>query len=65
MYSRKAWGGSVDPFILNRFLPYKPAGDGAEIDDPVVAVVLFEWKDEHLLGRPKSPDNPEVLLALS
>jgi hypothetical protein len=46
MYSRKAWGGNVDPFILTKFVTPKLA-DG---EDPVVSLVVFEWKDEELIG---------------
>lgn len=48
MYSRKSWGGSIDPFILVKFLPPKdpiPSGD-----DPIVSTVIFEWKDRSLIG---------------
>ncbi|KAK4546261.1 hypothetical protein LTR36_001938 [Oleoguttula mirabilis] len=47
MYSRKSWGGNVDPFILIKFL--KPADDGGV--DPLVSLVVFEWKDKPLIGR--------------
>lgn len=50
MYSQQAWGGPVDPFILMKFLPY--TGD----DDPVVSLVIFEWKDEDLIGVYPSAD---------
>ncbi|KAI0480525.1 lung seven transmembrane receptor-domain-containing protein [Xylariaceae sp. FL0804] len=45
MYSRTAWGGPVDPFILTVF-PDKPDGN----EDPVVSLVIFEWKDRDLIG---------------
>lgn len=45
MYSRKSWGGSVDPFILVKFL--KPP---AEQKAASVSLVIFEWKDEELVG---------------
>lgn len=47
MYSRKAWGGSVDPFILINFEKQSPDGDA----DPIVSLVVFEWKDEDFVGR--------------
>lgn len=50
MYSQQAWGGPVDPFILMKFLPY--TGD----QDPVVSLVIFEWKDEDLIGVYPSAD---------
>jgi hypothetical protein len=47
MYSRKSWGGDVDPYILVKFRK-----GAAEIDgDPLVSLVMFEWKDEELIGR--------------
>jgi hypothetical protein len=49
MYSRKAWGGNVDPFILTKFM--KPE-DIPEGEDPVVSLVVFEWQDKHLIGKP-------------
>jgi hypothetical protein len=49
MYSRKSWGGSVDPFILTKFLKDTSEGDG----DPLASIVIFEWLDEPLIGRYK------------
>ncbi|KAL3423191.1 hypothetical protein PVAG01_04938 [Phlyctema vagabunda] len=46
MYSRKAWGGAVDPFILIKFIK-QTADEGS---DPIASIVVFEWKDEHLIG---------------
>lgn len=54
MYSKSAWGGPVDPFILIKFLPHQ--GD----QDPIVSLVVFEWKDEDLIGVYPSPDAPQV-----
>lgn len=54
MYSQQAWGGAVDPFILLKFIPY--VGD----EDPVVSLVIFEWKDEDLIGVYESPDATQV-----
>lgn len=54
MYSQQAWGGPVDPFILLKFLPYE--GD----QDPVVSLVIFEWKDEDLIGVYASADATQV-----
>lgn len=53
MYSRKAWGGNVDPFILTKFM--KPE-DIPEGEDPVVSLVVFEWQDKHLIGKPAEND---------
>ncbi|KAI9719893.1 MAG: hypothetical protein M1828_006023 [Chrysothrix sp. TS-e1954] len=55
MYSSRAWGGGTDPFILTKFLPYKPPAEGA-VDDPIVSFVVFEWKDEKYIGA----DTPQV-----
>lgn len=54
MYSRKAWGGQVDPFILTKFVSESP-GEG----DPLVSMVIFEWSDEALIGRLVSDDAEE------
>lgn len=53
MYSRKAWGGSVDPFILTKFVQEPQSGDS----DPLVSLVIFEWTDENLIGRPVPGDS--------
>lgn len=50
MYSRKSWGGSVDPFILVKFLKDKIAVEKDE--DPMVSLLIFEWQDKQLLGKP-------------
>ncbi|MCJ1366694.1 hypothetical protein MMC16_005824 [Acarospora aff. strigata] len=52
MYSRKSWGGAVDPYILAKFIKIKPEGDV----DPIVSLVIFEWKDESLIGRTPEGD---------
>lgn len=57
MYSRKAWGGDVDPFILTKFV--KLEDDTATDHDVLVSLVIFEWGDEALIGRPM-PGNPDV-----
>lgn len=59
MYSRKSWGGSVDPYILAEIS--KPASnDIPEDKDPIVSIVIFEWQDEQLLGAPVSADSGAV-----
>lgn len=46
MYSLKSWGGSTPPFIL-----FTAIKDTLEDDsDPIVSLVIFEWRDEHLFG---------------
>ncbi|KAF2453669.1 lung seven transmembrane receptor-domain-containing protein [Lineolata rhizophorae] len=53
MYSRKSWGGATDPYILAKFVQAKHVDDDA---DPLVSLIMFEWKDEYLLGKPSGPD---------
>lgn len=53
MYSKKSWGGSVDPFILVKYLPDQTNDES----DPLVSMVIFEWQDEELIGR--YPDTAE------
>lgn len=57
MYSRKAWGGAIDPFILVKFLA-NTVPDGS---DPIVSLVIFEWKDEPLIGIYPTADSIQVL----
>lgn len=46
MYSRKAWGGNTDPYILTKFItPDEVEGD------PTVSLVVFEWSDRDLIGH--------------
>lgn len=56
MYSRTAWGGDTDPYILTKFSKAKVEGD----DDPTVSLVIFEWKDEDLVGIWPSEDAAPV-----
>ncbi|CAI6300791.1 unnamed protein product [Periconia digitata] len=49
MYSKKSWGGKDDPFILVKFLKNDKNKD---VEDPTVGVVIWEWKDGMLLGKP-------------
>lgn len=56
MYSRKAWGGSVDPFIQIRFSKPTLEDDA----DPVVSLVIFEFRDEVLIGRYVDGDQTKV-----
>jgi hypothetical protein len=54
MFSRKSWGGSIEPFILVKFLPDHTEDDS----DPLTSMIIFEWKDEPLIGRlPEGSDN--------
>ncbi len=56
MYSRNSWGGDVDPFILTKFEKADTEGDA----DPLVSMVIFEWKDENYVGKLATPDSKEV-----
>lgn len=57
MYSKKSWGGKVDPFILVKFIR---SDKNDAIEDPTVGVVVWEWKDTNLLGRPSDKPVDEV-----
>jgi hypothetical protein len=46
MYSKKSWGGPVDPFIEVKFVD---VNTNTELDDPTVSVIVWEWKDSTLL----------------
>lgn len=46
----------MDPFILTKFVQVTPEGDA----DPVVSLVIFEWKDEDLVGVWPSEDAAKV-----
>jgi len=60
MYSRKSWGGSVDPFIDVVFSPYSaPLGQDG-IGDPTIAFMIFEWQDESLIGIPDRDNELDV-----
>ncbi|KAK6350043.1 hypothetical protein TWF696_006292 [Orbilia brochopaga] len=52
MYGPRAWGGRVSPFIEVKFVPDPPANDdeAKDIDDWAVSLLIFEYKDEHLIG---------------
>ncbi|KAK4165441.1 lung seven transmembrane receptor-domain-containing protein [Cladorrhinum sp. PSN259] len=55
MYDKNAWGGPVDPFILVKFTDVgKDQGE-----DPTVSLLIFEWKDQELIG---TPDRNEILI---
>lgn len=54
MYSKKSWGGNVEPFILVKFLK---ADQNDEAPDPIVSIVIWEWKDSDLIG--KTTDAPQ------
>ncbi|KAF1999834.1 hypothetical protein P154DRAFT_436039 [Amniculicola lignicola CBS 123094] len=53
MYSKKSWGGKVEPFIMVKFIKTKEDKDkNKDIADPIVGVIVWEWKDSDLLGKP-------------
>lgn len=58
MYSRKSWGGLVEPFILVKFLPNSEHNQG--IEQPTVGIAIWEWKDTLLLGKPADKPVAEV-----
>ncbi|KPI38127.1 Membrane protein PTM1 [Cyphellophora attinorum] len=61
MYARSEWAGPVDPFILIKFLPLPTTNPPASNDsDPLASLILFEWRDEELIGR--LPDNAQSYL---
>ena len=46
MYSKATWGGDTDPFIATTFTKVGEEADS----DPLVSLVIFEWKDHDLVG---------------
>lgn len=59
MYSKQSWGGDVDPFILTKFITATPKHED-DTPDPLVSLVIFEWRDEDLVGVWPSPDAAKV-----
>ncbi|KAH6680792.1 integral membrane protein-like protein [Halenospora varia] len=55
MYSKKDWGGSVDPHVLVKFLKEDVEGDA----DPITSMVIFEWRDYDLIGVLPTPESPK------
>ena len=64
MYSKKSWGGKVEPFILVKFVK-NGEGKNKDIQDPTVGVVIWEWKDSLLLGKPSDMPVDEVCPTLA
>ena len=56
MYSRKSWGGNVDPYIMVNFVQPDEKPEGQE---QIVSLVIFEWRDRQYVGAPPNPDDPE------
>ncbi|KAF8451784.1 lung seven transmembrane receptor-domain-containing protein [Terfezia claveryi] len=54
MWSKKSWGGEIDPFIAVNFKA-KPDSHG----DKIVSLLIFEWEDANYLGRFPSEDSEE------
>jgi hypothetical protein len=52
MYSKKSWGGAVDPHILVKFL--KPNEDAG---DPKLGIVIWEWKDYDYIWKPEEGED--------
>jgi hypothetical protein len=56
MYSKSSWNGPVDPYIEVVFL-----NDTVESgSEPVVSLLIFEWKDLDLIGV-ENPDRPGIV----
>lgn len=62
MYSRKAWGGDVDPFVLVEVEKVE-----APDQDPIMSLVIFEWHDRYLIGTtlPENKDQEVYALTLT
>lgn len=56
MYGRKAWGGDVEPYIHVR-IEKVPEKDHT----PLMSLIIFEWKDEGLIGRFAPGDKDKVI----
>jgi hypothetical protein len=54
MYSKTQWGGAVDPFILVALVK-----DDSP-PDRTVSLIIFEYRDKNLLGKPIGDDPDEV-----
>ncbi|KAF3153339.1 hypothetical protein TWF751_004582 [Orbilia oligospora] len=62
MYGPGAWGGKVAPYILVKFAGDKPETPEEEkdFDDWAVSLLIFEYKDEHLIGVEGRDEKGEV-----
>jgi hypothetical protein len=49
MYNKASWGGAVDPYIDVKFTK-------EEGSDDVVSLIIYEFKDFPLIGRPNPQD---------
>lgn len=59
MYNKATWGGPVDPFILIAF----PNDTIKADEDPIVSLIIFEWKDQELIGAYPDPEAFSVCAA--
>ena len=50
MYSKAAWGGSVEPYVSTQL--EKPTNLANK--DALASFVIFEWHDEDLIGIEKA-----------
>ena len=50
MYSKKSWGGKIEPHILVKFTGKKD--DIPDDVDATVGVLIWEWQDGDLRGKP-------------
>lgn len=57
MYSKKSWGGLINPYILIKFKKSE-ADDKNKPEDPKVSLAIFEWGDEGLVGKAGNELNP-------
>jgi hypothetical protein len=57
MYSKKSWGGKVEPFIMVKFID---VDKDQPVEDPTVGIVVWEYKDTMLLGKPADMDISQV-----
>jgi len=55
MWSKKSWGGDIDPFIS---VSFKARPDSHE--DEIVSFLIFKWGDGDYLGRLVSEDSSDV-----
>lgn len=62
MYSKKSWGGKVEPYIMVKFIDTDKK-QPVPIEDPTVGVVIWEWKDSDLLGKPDDVPVEDVGIA--
>jgi hypothetical protein len=54
MYGKSSWGGDVVPYIQAVFERYEGEAD------PIVSLIIFEWRDEDYIGKLPTPDATKV-----